>query len=137
MQLRRFPIEGPSPLRRGQRGTVSEYQSPIPGKVFCRKIYPRYSIRALLQRVSAWERGSAFLFATRSSKTMVAPLTWKAVPMDQPLPLHYLLCVRRSWTMPENEPPVILLVDDEEMILSAIKSFFAIDSDYALLTYTS
>ena len=39
--------------------------------------------------------------------------------------------------MPENERPVILLVDDEEMILSAIKSFFAIEDNYSLLTYTS
>ena len=39
--------------------------------------------------------------------------------------------------MAKREPPVILLVDDEEMILTSIKSFFAIDSDYELLTYTS
>jgi response regulator RpfG family c-di-GMP phosphodiesterase len=39
--------------------------------------------------------------------------------------------------MPENERPVILLVDDEDMILSAIKSFFAIEDNYTLLTYTS
>jgi DNA-binding NtrC family response regulator len=39
--------------------------------------------------------------------------------------------------MAKSEPPVILLVDDEEMILNSIKSFFAIDSDYDLLTYTS
>ena len=31
----------------------------------------------------------------------------------------------------------ILLVDDEEMVLSSIKSFFAIESDYKLATYTS
>lgn len=39
--------------------------------------------------------------------------------------------------MPEPTPPVILLVDDEEMILTSIKSFFAIETDYDLLTYTS
>jgi len=39
--------------------------------------------------------------------------------------------------MAKREPPVILLVDDEEMILTSIKAFFAIDSDYDLLTYTS
>ena len=39
--------------------------------------------------------------------------------------------------MGEKEPPVILLVDDEEMILTSIKSFFAIETDYDLLTYTS
>ena len=39
--------------------------------------------------------------------------------------------------MGEKEPPVILLVDDEEMILTSIKSFFAIEADYDLLTYTS
>ena len=31
----------------------------------------------------------------------------------------------------------ILLVDDEEMVLNSIKSFFAIDTDYKLATYTS
>jgi cyclic di-GMP phosphodiesterase len=30
-----------------------------------------------------------------------------------------------------------MLVDDEEMVLTSIKSFFAIDSDYKLATYTS
>src|SRR6185295_2467275 len=39
--------------------------------------------------------------------------------------------------MPEKESPAILLVDDEEMIINSIKSFFAIESDYTLLTYTS
>ena len=39
--------------------------------------------------------------------------------------------------MADREPPVILLVDDEEMILTSIKSFFAIETDYDLLTYTS
>jgi len=39
--------------------------------------------------------------------------------------------------MGEKEPPVILLVDDEEMILTSIKSFFAIETDYDVLTYTS
>jgi DNA-binding NtrC family response regulator len=31
----------------------------------------------------------------------------------------------------------ILLVDDEEMVLTSIKSFFAIETDYKLATYTS
>jgi DNA-binding NtrC family response regulator len=39
--------------------------------------------------------------------------------------------------MGEKQPPVILLVDDEEMILTSIKSFFAIETDYDVLTYTS
>lgn len=39
--------------------------------------------------------------------------------------------------MAERESPVILLVDDEEMILTAIKSFLAVEEDYNLLTYTS
>jgi DNA-binding NtrC family response regulator len=39
--------------------------------------------------------------------------------------------------MAEEQSPRILLVDDEEMILSSLKSFFVIESDYALLTYTS
>jgi len=39
--------------------------------------------------------------------------------------------------MPENGTPTILLVDDEEMVLSSIKSFFAIETDYNLMTYTS
>ncbi|HYR85720.1 MAG TPA: response regulator [Terriglobia bacterium] len=33
--------------------------------------------------------------------------------------------------------PTILLVDDDEMVLNSIKAFFAIESDYNLLTYTS
>ena len=39
--------------------------------------------------------------------------------------------------MADRKPPVILLVDDEEMILTSIKSFFAVETDYDLLTYTS
>lgn len=39
--------------------------------------------------------------------------------------------------MAEKEVPVILLVDDEEMILNSIKSFLAIETDYQLLSYTS
>jgi len=39
--------------------------------------------------------------------------------------------------MNEKVKPTILLVDDEEMVLSSIKSFFAIETDYKLLTYTS
>ena len=39
--------------------------------------------------------------------------------------------------MSNNGNPTILLVDDEEMVLNAVKSFFAIESDYKLLTFTS
>ena len=39
--------------------------------------------------------------------------------------------------MSENGRPTVLLVDDEEMVLNSIKSFFAIEVDYNLLTYTS
>jgi DNA-binding NtrC family response regulator len=39
--------------------------------------------------------------------------------------------------MSKNGTPTILLVDDEEMVLNSIKSFFAIETDYRLLTYTS
>jgi DNA-binding NtrC family response regulator len=39
--------------------------------------------------------------------------------------------------MHKNGMPSILLVDDEEMVLNSIKSFFALESDYHLLTYTS
>jgi DNA-binding NtrC family response regulator len=39
--------------------------------------------------------------------------------------------------MAESDLPVILLVDDEEMILRSIKSFLAVETDYRLLTYTS
>ena len=39
--------------------------------------------------------------------------------------------------MAEDELPIILLVDDEEMIISSIKSFLAVETDYRLLTYTS
>jgi DNA-binding NtrC family response regulator len=37
----------------------------------------------------------------------------------------------------ENGHPTVLLVDDEEMVLSSIKSFFAIETDYKLVAYTS
>jgi DNA-binding NtrC family response regulator len=36
-----------------------------------------------------------------------------------------------------NGTPTILLVDDEEMILTSLKAFFAIEGGYTLLTYTS
>lgn len=39
--------------------------------------------------------------------------------------------------MATNGIPTILLVDDEEMVLSSIKSFFALESNYKLITYTS
>jgi DNA-binding NtrC family response regulator len=39
--------------------------------------------------------------------------------------------------MSENGIPTILLVDDEEMVLSSIKSFFAMETGYVLLAYTS
>ena len=39
--------------------------------------------------------------------------------------------------MSKDGSPSILLVDDEEMVLHSIKSFFAIESDYNLVTYTS
>lgn len=39
--------------------------------------------------------------------------------------------------MSENGIPTILLVDDEEMVLNSIKSFFAIETNYKLMTYTS
>jgi len=39
--------------------------------------------------------------------------------------------------MIENGIPTVLLVDDEEMVLNSIKSFFAIETDYNLITYTS
>jgi len=37
----------------------------------------------------------------------------------------------------ERESPVILLVDDDEMIINSIKSFLAVETDYSVLTYTS
>src|SRR5689334_22760041 len=39
--------------------------------------------------------------------------------------------------MAEEDLPVILLVDDEEMILKSIKSFLAVETDYRLMSYTS
>jgi len=39
--------------------------------------------------------------------------------------------------MSETGTPTILLVDDEEMVLNSIKSFFSIESDYNVMTYTS
>jgi len=39
--------------------------------------------------------------------------------------------------MTENDNPTVLLVDDEEMVLNSIKSFFAIDTNYTLITFTS
>src|SRR6267142_2059444 len=37
----------------------------------------------------------------------------------------------------KNNIPTILLVDDEEMVLTSIKSFFAIEGEYSVLSYTS
>ena len=37
----------------------------------------------------------------------------------------------------KNGNPTILLVDDEEMVLNSMKSFFAIESSYNVLAYTS
>ena len=42
-----------------------------------------------------------------------------------------------GYKMSDNTRPTVLLVDDEEMVLNSIKSFFAIEADYNLLTYTS
>ena len=39
--------------------------------------------------------------------------------------------------MTKNGNPTIMLVDDEEMVLNSMKSFFAIDSNYKILAYTS
>jgi len=39
--------------------------------------------------------------------------------------------------MTENGNPTIMLVDDEEMVLNSMKSFFAIESNYTLMIYTS
>ena len=39
--------------------------------------------------------------------------------------------------MKENCNPTIMLVDDEEMVLSSIKSFIAIEMAYTLVAYTS
>jgi DNA-binding NtrC family response regulator len=39
--------------------------------------------------------------------------------------------------MSKREPAVIVLVDDEDMILTSIKSFLKVEADYTLLTYTS
>jgi DNA-binding NtrC family response regulator len=39
--------------------------------------------------------------------------------------------------MTDNGNPTIMLVDDEEMVLNSMKSFFAIDSNYRILSYTS
>jgi DNA-binding NtrC family response regulator len=39
--------------------------------------------------------------------------------------------------MTENGNPTIMLVDDEEMVLNSMKSFFAIDSEYKIMAFTS
>jgi DNA-binding NtrC family response regulator len=39
--------------------------------------------------------------------------------------------------MTEKRNPTILLVDDEPMVLESIKEFFAMETDYELITYTS
>ncbi len=39
--------------------------------------------------------------------------------------------------MSQVDPITIVLVDDEEMVLTSIKSFLAIETDYRVLTFTS
>ena len=39
--------------------------------------------------------------------------------------------------MSQKDPITILLVDDEEMVLTSIKAFLAIETDYKVLAYTS
>ena len=39
--------------------------------------------------------------------------------------------------MPSTDPITILLVDDEEMVLTSIRSFLAIETDYQVYTFTS
>lgn len=39
--------------------------------------------------------------------------------------------------MSQKDPISILLVDDEEMVLTSIKAFLAIETDYRVLAYTS
>jgi CheY-like chemotaxis protein len=39
--------------------------------------------------------------------------------------------------MPASDPITILLVDDEEMVLTSIRSFLAIETDYRVSTFTS
>ena len=39
--------------------------------------------------------------------------------------------------MPSSDPITILLVDDEEMVLTSIRSFLAIETDYKVVTFTS
>src|SRR5882672_6270871 len=39
--------------------------------------------------------------------------------------------------MPQADSITILLVDDEDMVLTSIKSFLAIETDYHVLAYTS
>jgi len=39
--------------------------------------------------------------------------------------------------MTNNGYPTILLVDDEDMVLSSMRSFFAIETNYQILAYTS
>jgi DNA-binding NtrC family response regulator len=43
----------------------------------------------------------------------------------------------RTRRINEDRDPIILVVDDEEIVLDSIKSFFAIDTNYQLITYTS
>ncbi|PYV91387.1 MAG: DNA-binding response regulator, partial [Acidobacteria bacterium] len=37
--------------------------------------------------------------------------------------------------MSQKDPITILLVDDEEMVLTSIKAFLAIETDYRVLAY--
>src|SRR5438552_9863663 len=39
--------------------------------------------------------------------------------------------------MPQKDPITILLVDDEEMVLTSLRSFLAIETNYRVLAYTS
>jgi response regulator RpfG family c-di-GMP phosphodiesterase len=39
--------------------------------------------------------------------------------------------------MPEAQTPTVLIVDDEEMVATALRSFLELETSYRILTYTS
>src|SRR5262245_61030254 len=124
--------------RHSLRTTLSGLQFPTMASGSRQKTFQEFSTRALPQRASASVRAWGCRFVTRSLRNIGAESRLRAEPVEARLQSYYLSDNRTRGLMSEDKtPPVVLLVDDEEMILTSIKAFFAIETDYEFLTYTS